>query len=183
MKVQVEDVSPVEKRLSIEVEAAFVEKQLSTAYQTLSQQVKMPGFRPGKVPRRLLEKHYRAEVEADVIKRVQMLSFYDAVQEQKVQAVGEPHSSGGRIEAQKPYAYTARVEVKPVVAPQDYKGLALTKHDASVSDEKVSEQLERLRTSRATLSPVEGRDVVEKGDLVKVDFEGTIDGQPFPGNT
>lgn len=182
MKVQVEDVSPVEKRLSIEVEPAFVEKQLTDAYAALARQVKMPGFRPGKVPRRLLEKQYRVEVEADVIKRVQLLSFSDAIQEQKVQAVGEPHFTGGRIEAQKPYAYTARVEVKPVVTPHDYKGLALTKLDTLVGDDKVLEQLERLRTSRTTLSPVADREVVEMGDVVKVDFEATIDGQPFPGS-
>lgn len=182
MKVQVEDVSPVEKRLSIEVEPSFVEKHLSDAYTTLARQVKMPGFRPGKVPRRILEKHYRAEVEADVAKRVQLLSFYDAIQEQKLPAVGEPHFTGGRIEAQKPYAYTARVEVKPVVAPKDYKGLELTRLDAAVSDEKVSEQLERLRASRTTLSPVTERDVVAKDDVVKLDFEGTIDGQPFEGS-
>ena len=182
MKVQVEDVSPVEKRLSIEVEHAFVEKQLTDAYATLARQVKMPGFRPGKVPRRLLEKQYRVEVEADVIKRVQLLSFYDAIQEHKVQAVGEPHFTGGRIEAQKPYAYTARVEVKPVVAPRDYKGLALTKLDTLVGDDKVLEQLEHLRTSRTTLSLVADREVVEMGDVVKVDFEATIDGQPFPGS-
>lgn len=183
MKVQVEEVSPVEKRLSIEVDPAVVEQQLTAAYVALARQVKMPGFRPGKVPRRILEKHYRAEVEADVIKRVQVLSFYEAIATHQVSAVGEPHFTGGRLEAQKPYEYTARVEVKPTIVPQEYKGLALTKHDAAVTDDKVLEQLERLRAARATLVPVADRQVVEAGDVVKVDFEATVDGQPFPGNS
>lgn len=66
----------------------------------------------------MLEKQYRAEVEADVIKRVQLLAFYDALKEHKVPAVGDPHFSGGKLEAQKPYAYTARVEVKPELTPK-----------------------------------------------------------------
>lgn len=183
MKVQVEEVSPVEKRLSIEVEPAFVERQLAEAYATLARQVKVPGFRPGKVPRRLLEKQYRAEVEADVIRRVQLLAFYDAIQAEKVEAVGEPHFSAGKLEAQQAFTFTARVEVKPKVTPKDYRGLALTRQDSTVGDDKVTEQLERLRTSRTKLLPVADRDVVARGDAVKADFEGTVDGQPFPGSS
>jgi trigger factor len=183
MKVQVEDVSPIEKRLSIEVEPTFIEKELAQAYGALSHQVKMPGFRPGKIPRRMLEKQYRAEVEADVIKRVQLLAFVDAVKEHNVSAVGDPHFSGGKLEAQKPYAYTARVEVKPVLVVKDYKGLALKKFDTAVSEERIAEQLGRMAESRTQLLDVEGRDVVQKGDMVTVDFDATIDGQPFTGNT
>jgi trigger factor len=183
MKVQVETVSPIEKRLSIEVEPAFIEKELTQAYATLARQVKMPGFRPGKVPRRILEQHYRNEVEADVLKRVQVLAFVDAVREQNVPAVGDPHFTGGKIEAQKVYAYTARVEVKPEFEAKDYKGLTLKKFDTSVADEKVTEQLERIRQSRMTLTEVTDRTQVQKNDMVIVDFDATIDGTAFPGNT
>jgi trigger factor len=183
MKVQVEDVTAVEKRLSIEVDPAYVDKELTLAYAALAQQVKMPGFRPGKVPRRLLEKHYRAEVEADVVKRVQLSSLIDALRQHEVQAVGEPHFSGGKLEPQKPYAYTARVEVKPALAPKDYKGLQLAKVDDTVGDAQVQAQLDRLRDSRATVVPVTDRDVVALGDLVKVDFEALVEGQGFPGSS
>ncbi len=183
MKVQVETVSPIEKRLSIEVEPAYIEKELTQAYATLARQVKMPGFRPGKVPRRILEQHYRNEVEADVLKRVQVLAFVDAVREQNVPAVGDPHFTGGKIEAQKAYAYTARVEVKPEFEAKDYKGLTLKKFDTAVADEKVTEQLERIRQSRMSLTEVTDRTAVQKNDMVTVDFDATIDGNTFPGNT
>lgn len=182
MKVQVEDVSAIEKRLSIEVEPALVERELSAAYANLSRQVKVPGFRPGKIPRRILEQKFRSEVEADVVKRVQLLGFIDALKETNVAAVGDPSFSGGKLELQKPYAYSARVEVKPVVAAKDYKGLELPKLDDAVPEERVTEQLERMRNQRTEVVTVSGRDTVQKGDLVVIDFDATKGGQPFPGS-
>jgi trigger factor len=183
MKVQVEDVSPIEKRLQIEVEPSFVEKELSQAYAQLSRQVKLPGFRPGKVPRRILERKFKTEVEADVIRRVQLRAFIDAVKQHNLPAVGEPHLSGGTIEASKPFAFTARVEVKPKITPKDYKGLTLKKFSTEVSEDKVEEQIERLRQSRTTIEKLEGRDVAQRGDLAVIDFDATRGGQPFPGST
>ena len=183
MKVQVEDVSTIEKRLSIEVESTLVEKELTAAYTNLSRQVKVPGFRPGKIPRRILEQKFRAEVEADVVKRVQLLGFIDALKETNVAAVGDPSFSGGKIEAQKPFSYSARVEVKLVVSAKDYKGLELPKLDSTVPDERVNEQVERMLSQRTEVVAVEGRDVVQKGDLVVIDFDATRNGAAFPGNT
>lgn len=184
MKVQVEDVSSIEKRLSIEVEPALVDKELTAAYANLSKQVKLPGFRPGKVPRRILEQRFGGEVEADVVRRVQLLGFIDALKQVEVAAVGDPSfSSAAKLEPQKPYAYTARVEVKPAVTAQDYKGLELAAPDATVDEAKVNEQLERLQGQRTQVIDVTDRDVVKQGDLVTIDFDATKDGQAFPGNT
>ncbi len=182
MKVQVEDVSAIEKRLSIEVDPALVEKELSAAYTNLARQVKVPGFRPGKIPRRILEQKFKSEIEADVVKRVQLLGFIDALKETNVAAVGDPSFTGGKIEAQKPYAYSARVEVKPVVTAKDYKGLTLPTFDANVTDERVMEQIERFRSQRTEVVDVTDRQVVQKGDLVVIDFDATKEGKPFPGN-
>ncbi|MBX7100516.1 MAG: trigger factor [Myxococcaceae bacterium] len=183
MKVKVEAVSAVEKRLSIEVEAAVVEQELTQAYSQLSRQVKIAGFRPGKVPRRILEQRYKADVESDVLRRVQLKAFLDAIQEHKVAAIADPHISGGKLAPSQPYAFVANVEVKPEVTAKDYKGLSLKKFEASVPAEKVKEQLEKLRESRTELKTVEGRTEVKAGDLVEIEFTATIDGKPFPGNT
>ncbi len=183
MKVtHVEDLSTIEKRLSIEVEAALVDKELTAAYANLSRQVKLPGFRAGKIPRRILEQRFKSEVEADVIKRVQLLGFLDALKETQVPAVGDPSFTGGKLEPSKPFAYSARVEVKPKVEPKDYKGLELPKVDFAVSDERVTEQLERMRSQRTELAAFEGR-AAKKGDFAVIDFDATIDGKPFAGNT
>ena len=181
MKVQVEDVSSIEKRLSIEVEPAYVEKELTQAYAQLSRQVKVPGFRPGKIPRRILEQKFKSEVEADVIKRVQIRAYVDAVKEHNVAAVGDPPLTGGTIDAQKPFAFTARVEVKPIVDAEGLQGRDAPKFDTAVTDERVNEQLEsHARVQRTTVEPVEGRDVAQQGDLVVIDFDATVGRQALP---
>lgn len=183
MKVQVESVSSIEKRLSIEVDAQVVNRELTTAYATLAQQVKLPGFRPGKVPRRILEQKFKTEVEADVVRRVQAQATVDALKTHDVKAVGEPHYTGGKLVPNATYAFTARLEVKPEVSVKEFKALALKKHDASVDDAKVTEQLTRMRESRANLEAVSGRDVAKLSDMAVIDFDATRGGQPFPGNT
>lgn len=183
MKVQVEDISSVEKRLSIEVDHALVEQELSQAYAQLSRKVRLPGFRPGKVPRRILEQRYRAEVEADVVKRVQLRAFLDAVMQHNVAAVGDPQLTGGAIASGQPFAFTARVEVKPDIALTQVKGLTLKRFSTDVPDERIDEQLERLRQSRSSVEKVEGRTEAKLGDLALIDFDATRDGQPFPGSS
>lgn len=183
MKVQVEELSPVSQKLTIEVDAAQVEQELARAYRELSSRVTVPGFRPGKIPRRLLEQKYRPEVEADVVRRVQMKAFLEAVSDKKVEAVGEPAMSAAAVLPGQPFAFTAVVDVRPKVVAQGYRGLALSRVDATVSDQQLEEQLMRLRESKATLAPVVVREVAETGDVAIVDFEATIDGKPFPGST
>lgn len=183
MKVQVETVSSIEKRLVIEVDAAVVDTELSAAYTQLSRQVKMPGFRAGKVPRRILEQKYKSDVEADVLRRVQMRSVLEAIQQNKLPAMGDPQFSGGAIAANKPLAFTARVEVKPEITAKDYKGLKLKRFDVMVTDAQVDEQIERMRQSRAQVSPITDRDVAKMGDYAVIDFDATHDGKAFAGNT
>jgi len=183
MKVQVESVSSIEKRLSIEVDAQVVNRELTQAYATLAQQVKIPGFRPGRVPRRILEQKYKNEVEADVVRRVQAQATVDAIKANDVKVVGEPHYSGGKLVPNETYAFTARFEVKPELAVKEFKGLSLKKHDATIDDAKVTEQIDRLRESRSTLETVVGRDVAKTGDMAVIDFDATKGGEAFPGNT
>lgn len=183
MKVQVEEVSPIEKKLSIEVEPAVVTQELSRAYADLSKQVKIPGFRPGKVPRRILEQRYKVEVEADVARRVQLKAYFDAITEQKVEVVADPMLAPSKLVENQPFAFTARVEVKPKVVAKDYRGLTLPKLDVSVGEDKVKEQLTRMLESSSEVVPVEGRDVAAKADFAVIDFTATMDGKEFPGNT
>lgn len=183
MKVQVETVSSIEKRLSIEVDPAIVNQELTQAYAQLAQQVKLPGFRPGKVPRRILEQKFKTEVEADVVRRVQAQATIDAIKTHDVKAVGEPHYSGGKLVPNATYAFTARLEVKPDVTVKEYKGLTLKKIDATIDDAKVTEQIDRLRQSRSTLETATGRDVAKTGDMAVIDFDATKGGEAFPGNT
>lgn len=183
MKVQVEELSPIEKKLSIEVENARVAEELTRAYTALSKQVKLPGFRQGKVPRRILEQRFREQVEDEVIQRVVQNAWLEAVREHKVEAVAPPQvTNNSGLKADGPFSFEARVEVKPKVEAKDYQGLPLTRTDTNVADSDVDARLEELRQSMARLEPVEGRDVAQAGDFATVDYEATVEGTDFPGS-
>ncbi|MCY1046281.1 trigger factor [Corallococcus sp. bb12-1] len=182
MKVQVEELSPIEKKLSIEVDNARVAEELNRAYAALSGQVKLPGFRQGKVPRRILEQRYREQVEDDVIQRVVQKAYLEAVREHKVEAVASPQVTNSGIKPNAPFNFEARVEVKPRVEAKDFEGVSLTKIDASISDEAVNEQIERMRQNVGRVEPITDRDVAASGDQVTIDFEAKVDGNAFPGS-
>lgn len=181
MKVQVEELSPIEKKLSIEVEAKVVADELKNAYQTLSRQVKVAGFRPGHIPRHILEQRFKGEVEEDVSRRVMVKAYLDAIKKEDVESVGDPHFSNGKLSTAEPYAFTARVEVKPRVQAKDYKGLKLTKRDDGVTDAEVDERIGTLRERQADLAAVEARPL-KKGDYAVIDFDAKVDGKDFPGS-
>ena len=184
MKVQVEELSPIEKKLSIEVDNARVADELTRAYSALGRQVKVPGFRPGKIPRRILEQRYRASVEDDVIQRVVQQAYLDAIREHKVEPVSQPTVSNARaLKANEPFTFEARVEVKPQVQAKDYRELPLPKSDVVVDDAAVEQQLTNMRESLARLEPVEGgREVGAPGDFATIDYEAKLEGKEFPGS-
>ncbi|NNB87082.1 trigger factor [Corallococcus exiguus] len=182
MKVQVEELSPIEKKLSIEVDSARVVEELNRAYAALSGQVKMPGFRQGKVPRRILEQKYREQVEDDVIQRVVQKAYLDAVREHKVEAVASPQVTNSGLKPNAPFSFEARVEVKPKVEAKDFEGLSLTKVDTAVADDAVNQQIENMRQNLGRIEPVTDRDTAAQDDQVTIDFEAKVDGKEFPGS-
>ena len=183
MKIQVESVSPVERKVTIEVDPERVAKELDRAYVGLSRRVKLRGFRPGKAPRKVLERQFRAEVESDVAGRIVAETFAEAVRAEDLPVVAAPSVSIAEgIAEGKPLRYTARVEVKPKLDPKDYRGLSVSRKEPSVTDEMVAEELSRLQRSFAQLVPVEGRLEAQLEDWAVIDHEGTIEGQPFSGS-
>ena len=182
MKVQVEELSPVERKLSIEVPPEQVQAELGRAYAQLGRSVRLPGFRPGKIPRRILEQRFKGEVEDDVARRLVERAYLSAISEHHVDAVGAPQLTPVRLDQEKPFAFEARVEVRPKVDPKDYRGLPFKRVQVAVTDAEVDERLEAMRQRVARLEPVEGRTVAEPGDFAIVDYTGNIQGQPFPGS-
>src|SRR6266849_5372534 len=159
MKVQVEETSPIERKLSIEVEPDTVSQELNRAYATLSRQVKVAGFRPGKVPRRILEQRFKQEVESDVIRRVIERAYSEAIREHKVEVVSAPRVTNEALRPDAPFRFQARVDVKPKIEPKDYLELPLKKVERKVDDAKVDEQLEKMRQTMSRLEPVQNREI------------------------
>src|SRR5262249_52369912 len=132
MKVQVEELSPIERKLSIEVPPEQVRAELDRAYAQLSRHVKVAGFRPGKVPRRILEQRYREQVEDDVIQRVVERSYLTAISQNQVEAVASPQVTNGALTLDAPFTFEARVAVKPKVEVKNLDGLPLKKAERTL---------------------------------------------------
>jgi trigger factor len=184
MKVQVEAISPVEKKLTVEVDPARVVQEFDRAYVGLGRRVKLRGFRQGKVPRQVLQRHFHDEVEKDVLESLVSSTFGEAIREQNLPVVAPPKVSIDEpgLGEGKPLKYTARVEVKPEVQPKDYKGLEVARKPAEVTDQMLSDELTRLQEGMSQLVPVEGRFEAQEGDYALIDHEGTIAGAPFEGS-
>ena len=183
MKIEVEALSPVEKKVTVEVDPERVAKELNSAYAIIGQRVKLRGFRTGKIPRNVLERHFRDEVERDVVEKLVKATFEDAVREQDIKAVAAPRVDLEEValQASQPFRFTARVEVKPKLEPKDYKGIEATRRPVEVTDQMVADELTRIQEGMTQLVPVEERFDAQDGDYAVIDHEGTIDGQPFEG--
>ena len=183
MKIEVENVSPVERKVTIEVDPDRVAQELEQAYVGLGRRVKLRGFRPGKAPRKVLERNFRAEVESEVAEKIVQATFAEAVRVEDIDVVAPPHVSISEGVAEgKPLRYTARVEVKPKIEPKDYKGLSVKRRPPTVTDDQVAAEITRIQDAMAQLVPVEGRFDAQEGDWAVVDHEGTIEGKPFEGS-
>jgi trigger factor len=179
-RVQVEALSPIRKRFSIEVPQDRVEAAIDRAYDGLKRRVRIKGFRQGKVPRPILERYYRDRVEQEVASRLIEDSLSAAVTEHAVVPVATPVIEQASLEAGKPFAYTAVLEVKPQVEARDYAGLPVPDEAFTPDEAEVDRRLERLREARAQLrSPAEARPA-RRGDALTIDLAGEVDGQVRP---
>lgn len=179
MKVEVASVSGVEKRMTVCIPGARVDEEMEKTYKGLKKEVRIRGFRPGKVPVAILKKHFKAQVEEDVIQKIVSDSYPKALDEVKEMPVSPPRIENGVIEAGQDFTYTAVFEVKPEIDVKDYEGLELEQEKVEITDEDVDKEIETLRKSYATLKEVEGR-AAQKGDTVVVNYEGTVGGEPIP---
>lgn len=181
MNVKVEDVSSIKKKLIFEVAPDKVDKEIDRAYKKIGKTAKVKGFRAGKVPVSVLEKYYGAQMEQEVLTRLINDTYFKALDDNDVAAVGEPNivdSSG--INKGEAFTYEAEVEIKPDVTAKDYTKLNLEKEKFVADGKAVEGRLEEMRASRAQLE-VTTRKKARNGDSVVIDFEGFVDGEAFEG--
>src|SRR5262252_2310273 len=174
MQITIEDISPVEKRVEFEVPWTDVAPKLDKAYGDLRKGVRLPGFRPGKVPRALLEKMYRQQVEQEVARDLIERSLGQAIQENQIQPVAPPTVDNLELKSGAPFKFSARVEVRSQVVPKDYSGVELTKRKAKFTDEQVTEALENYRRRLTEYKPVEGRTETAPTDVLMVEVHGKV---------
>lgn len=167
--------------LTIEVAADEFEKALDQAFKKVVKSVQLPGFRKGKVPRKLFEKRFGVEsLYQDAVDIVLPDAYMKAVEEVGIQPVDQPDVDIEEIERGKDLVFTAKVTVKPEVELGKYKGLEVEEQSVEVTDEDIDKNIEEERERHAELI-VKEEGKVEDGDTVVMDFEGFVDGEAFEG--
>lgn len=183
MSVQVEKLEHNMVKLTIEVEAAEFDAATKRAYNKKKGTFNLPGFRKGKVPMNVIEKTYGAGVfYEDAANDIMPQAYEDAVKEAGVDVVSRPEVDVTQIGKGQNFIFTAEVAVKPEVTLGEYKGLEVDKQSVEVTEEEVEAELKKAQEQNARQVTIEDRPVKE-GDVITLNYAGTIDGVPFDGGT
>ena len=169
MKTEFVDVSDTRKQLLVEIPSAVVDAEIDRIARDYGKAARIPGFRPGKVPAKVVRTRFRDQILHDVAHDLIPRAVDNALRERGVEPVDTPDIKNVLVEEGQPLKFTADFETVPAFDPGDYGSLRLEKPAVTVADEAVAETLERLRQRAARYEPVEGRQV-EAGDTVVIDL-------------
>ncbi|GAT07206.1 trigger factor [Mycolicibacterium novocastrense] len=179
MKSTVEKLSPTRVRINVEVPFTELEPDFDRAFAQLAKQVRLPGFRPGKAPRKLLEARVGREAMLDqVVSEALPNRYSEAVTTSEVQPLGQPEIEITNKEYGQDLTFTAEVDIRPEIELPELSELTLTVDAIEVTDEEVDAELQSLRARFGTLTGVER--AAENGDFVSIDLSATVDGQELP---
>ena len=177
----VETLEGLERRVSVTLPAADIERQVDTKLKQLSRNIKMPGFRPGKVPMKLVAQTYGPQVRSEVLSDAVQKSFNDAVKEANLKVAGFPRIEKKDGADTATLEFSATFEVYPEVKVGDLASAKVERPQVSVDDSAVDKTIDILRKQRTRFVVVER--AAKEADRITVDFEGKIDGQPFQGGS
>lgn len=185
MKTSMEELSSVQRRVTVEIEAKEVDKTLNQLYNTLKGQAKLKGFRPGKVPRSVLEKYYGERMAAQAAEQMITAAYPEVLAEAELQPVAQPELDHELPEPGKDFVFTVVLDVRPEFELEQsaYQGLALKEPRLEVTDEEIDKRLEELRSRQAVLTPIEEDRPAAIGDVVVVDYESFDGDEPMEGGT
>jgi trigger factor len=181
MQVSIETTSGLERRMTVGVPAERVEVEIENRLKKVAKQVKIDGFRPGKIPFKVVKQRYGAGVRQEVVGEIMSQTFYEAVTQEKVQPAGQPSVEPKQLEAGKDLEYVATFEVYPSVELADFAAIEITKPVAEVTDADVVKMIDIFRKQQGSWDAVER--AAAEGDQVNINYAGTKDGEAFDGGT
>lgn len=178
MDVTVESTGTLERRMRVELPLAPIEQQVDSRLKSVGRTAKIKGFRPGKVPAKVVRQRYGKQVREEVLSEVLQKSYADAVTQQQLNPAGGPKIET-EADAGDTFAYTATFEIMPEIVLKDLEKIKIEKPDVAIGDDDVDEMLLTLRKQKATWETVERKSA--DGDRVVIDFVGKLKGEAFPG--
>lgn len=180
MQVSVETTQGLQRRMTVQVPAERVDKEVESRLRSLGGQVRLDGFRPGKVPFKVLRQRYGEQVRGEVLEEVLQQTYSEAVTQESLRPAGMPQIEPTQLDAGQDVLYVATFEIMPEIELQGLEAMELQQPAAEVTEADIDEVIENLRKQQAEFKPVER--AAEEGDQVLVDFTGKIDGEDFAGN-
>ena len=177
LTVQVETLDPLRRRVSVEVPAGEVDAALDKEYVRLSKSAKVPGFRPGRAPRHVLQQLFGERIKAEVFDHLIQHSLVEAIEKEGLEPVGRPEVVTQQARAGDSLMYTATFEVKPDIVAEHYTDIEVERPIRPIVEDDVDKYLQHMREAMAQLKPVTDRDTVEHGDVMRVDYTASLDGK------
>jgi trigger factor len=179
MQVTVESLSKTKKRISLEIPASRVAAEIDKVYGQIGKRAVISGFRKGRAPRSILEKHYSAIMEEDVLKNLINETYFTVLKDENIFPVSRPVIESDTLQKGEPFKYTATVEVFPELIVKDYAGLEVKKEKYIIDEDAISKQLLAMQESVSQLKSVNEGHTAEPGDFVTLDYKGFVDGAPL----
>lgn len=179
MDVNVEEINALTRKITVTLPEESVQPKLNQAYDKLKKETKMKGFRRGKVPRSVIIKYYKAQVEAETGEKLVQDNYFTAIEKQGVDPIVHPEIQDVKYNEDGSFTFIAEVDVRPTFELAQYKGLEVEKEEILVTDEEIQLELAEMQKNMAVLRSVTDRPI-QKGDVVIVDFQGYHEDTPMP---
>jgi trigger factor len=180
MEISVENTGGLTRRMTVQVPAERVDQEVESRLQSMSGTVRLDGFRPGKVPLKVVEQKFGTQVRSEVVNQVINTSLQEALSQENLRLVGDPQVEPKNTAAGGPLEYVASFEVFPELSGGIHYNFSISRPLVEVTEDDVRSMLENLRKQRATWNEV--AQAAKTGDQVTIDFEGSISGEAFTGN-
>lgn len=181
MKVNLDKLEGLHRKLSFEVSVDQVREAFDRAYREVQKDVTLKGFRKGKAPMNIIRSQYGDRVKEGVLQELLSESYQEALRDHSLEPVGNPHIHFESFGDDKDFLFTAEFEVRPEVVLREYEGLPIEKKKVLVKDTEIQGILERIQNSNPEFLPVFEDRSARDGDTVEIDFAGVVDGQPLEG--
>jgi trigger factor len=175
MNITVEELSSIKRKINVEIPLEQVSGEVESLYKEVGKQAKIKGFRPGKIPRDILERYFKDYVKAEAIQKLIQETYPTALSEKDLHPVSPPVIDPGELEKGKPFHYSVTIEIKPEIKMDGYIGLNLEGKKESAKDEEVEERLKGLQDLHAQLKTVPEPRAVRSGDHVLIDYTARMD--------
>jgi trigger factor len=179
MQVSVENTGNLGRSMTVSIPAAEVEEKIQARLKNLARNAKLPGFRPGKAPLKIIDAHYGEQALQEVAGSLIESSLHEAFSQENLVPAGTPEIEPGTMERGKDIEYKVNFDVYPDIQKLDLKGVQIERPACEITDEDIDRTVETMRRQRVTYNPVERP--AQDGDQVTVDFKGTVGGEPFAG--